>query len=247
MGILTEYLGEHPLVDVGSVMTYIHPDGPTAILKEGLICTYPIDDVIKALARIFDLKIIDKNGLHDAFYQIKSGMMETDCNGFICKNALNSEVLTFVVGNGMHNKDILDGYLNKYGYFLCNEVSWGDGWARLQYEKKFDTNITDLVKRNRYIYHICPDYLRDKITRQGITPHKSKFNGFRNDYRCYFFIKDFSFQNDIETNAYLLITIDTRKIEQDIKFYVDPRMDNGTYTLQGIGPNAIVDIEELYF
>lgn len=259
MGIIGEILGNHPLVDMGSVMTYIHPNGPTAILKEGLIHTYPIDDVIKVMSRIFDLKNVNKDEMRNIYWQIKTNTLNNQCNGYICKNPLNSEVLTFIVGNGGYNKGVLDSYLNKYGYFLSNETSWDKEWVRYQYEKKFDTDITDLVKRHKYIYHICPDYLKTKILKQGITPHIGKFKGYNNDYRCYFFIEDlgtigfsqwandFRFQNDIETDTYLLIKIDVDKISQDIKFYVDPRMENGTYTLQGISPDAFDEITEIHF
>jgi len=255
--IVKESLGLHPLVQIDAIIEPLKPDRPYGIIKEGLIKTYPIEQVIEAMARVFNLKIVNKSEINRIYSSIKSNTFQSSHNGYVAINQLNSKVLTFVVGGGGFNKDVLDQYMNKYGYFLCNKAEWSDEWTRYQYEKKFDIDVTDIILKQQFIYHICPSKLKDKILKQGLVPHKSKYPRFNNDSRLYFFIKN---KEDIEwkfimyasgfrcdkntEDKYMLLEIDTSKIAQEIKFYADPRMTDGIYTLQGIAPNAIKILNE---
>jgi len=253
--IVKESIGNHPLIQIDAIIEPISPYKPYGVITEGLIKTYPIERVIEAMARVFNLKITDKAEINRIYSSIKNKTFQPSHNGYVAINQLNSKVLTFVVGGGEFNEGILDQYMNKYGYFLCNKAEWSDEWSRYQYEKKFDVDVTDIILKQQFIYHICPSKLKDKILKQGLVPHKSKYPGFNNDFRLYFFIKkkqdwEFmmyasDFRGDKNTeDEYTLLEIDTSNISQEIKFYADPRMEDGIYTLQGIAPNAIKILNE---
>lgn len=146
---LFRMVGRHPLVQIGATIETIRPGEQCGVVCEGLIHTYPIQDVIDTMSRIFDLDIVERYKLYNICTNIKTGE-KVDANGYVCRYMLNpelnSEVIIFIVGSGEHNKSVIDSYLNKYGYFCSNEKKWSDEWVRYQYEKKFDVDTTGTME-----------------------------------------------------------------------------------------------------
>lgn len=254
-----KYYGKRPLIPiVDTILSSSFDCESSTYLNEGLIKTFPVDRVLNMMSELFDMEIIEGSPKEITRKASQIIMVDELENGLICKvkGAANddSETIVFYVQEGEYNKELISKHMDKYGYFLSSDSIPYDGVVRLQYEKKFDYDVTDIVKHKKYIYHICPSTIKHKIFQQGITPHTSKWPIFKNDERCYFFldlnidlIKRWAdnFRNAKKQDCnYLLLAINVEKLSDNIKFYLDPRMTRGVYTLEGIKPDCIEIINE---
>ena len=118
-------------------------------------------------------------------------------------------------------------------------------------------NTIDLFKFNdmKYLYHICPNYVVDKIQKNGFTP-KAKNSVFIYDPRIHFvygfvgidILRMLAYELDMKNTSkgnkheYSVIKI---KIPETIKFYKDFEYNYGVYTKENIDPSYIVDIKTL--
>lgn len=207
-------------------------------LYEGIFATYPIEKVRKYLMSYYKLPpqavtIYDNNG---------------------------DQSLRVLISNTPENKEKMDKSLALCGYFpsyvspLQNEE-----FLVIDYEKRINENAEDIVKKNRYIYHITPSINLDKIEELGLCP-KSQNKEFLYPNRIYFYIGKMT-PKDVVTfgnmlyphikqteytkankiyDSFALIQVDTRDLDFDeVSFYKDPNLDNAIYTVDNIPPESV--------
>lgn len=246
--IIEEALGKQPreLRENRHTMDYVRLSGPAVILAEGLIMTYPIELVIKSIAKIFNLA---------------TDPDDYTPYGYICHNygENETEVIEVEIPNDPKNKAMIDKYMNKYGWF-SGSINDGhdEGMINIWYEKKFDFDATEIAHENN-LYHICPTVVMEKIMSKGLTPKESSWTTFHNDERVYLFVEEpddesfrywcYDFKKNKKINSrntgFALLEIDTSKINKNIKFYYDPRMTDGIYTMDTISPEAITVVKQI--
>lgn len=209
-------------------------------LDEGLVKTYPIDIVEKYTRNYLGLTG-DKEGLLKRV-----------------KNAQGGESLQFFVFEHFKDHDAFIRRIEKAmalcGYSLTYETTEDDGRYRymlLQYEPKFE-NVID-VKKWKTIAHITPERHLEKILKNGFSPRWNN-NLFKYPPRVYFFDGDTDPNNIIgmarsmdnanggKNEQYVLLTIDTSKIPEKIRFYGDTTYNNGIFTYENIPPNVIIGV-----
>ena len=239
-------------------------EGKPYLIKEGLISTYPIKNVIFALKSLFNLydgsDLMEKNKI--LFYLDKQQYYH-DYNGIIFYNKYsqnNTERIEINVNENDFNQNDFDKYLLKYGWFcgIYEKLNGYNNLIRLIYEKKFDVDVTEEVIKNKYLYHICPNIYLNKINKYGLKPKFSSWNQYSNPERVYFFMKELTnkefvlwvneFNAEKEFNyqkndGWSLLKIDVSKATNNPKFYFDPRMKNGVYTMDTISPENIEIID----
>ena len=235
-------------------------DGKPYLLKEGLICTYPIKNVIFALKSLFNLYDgNDDDERNKILFFLDRQQNYNGYNGVIFYNKYSqnsTERIEIKVSENDFNENDFDKYLLKYGWFcgICEKLNGYDNLIRLIYEKKFDVDVTEDVIKNKYIYHICPNIYLNKINKSGLKPKFSSWNQYSNPERVYFFMKELTHEEFVllvnEFNAekefhyqrndgWSLLKVDTSKLTNSPTFYFDPRMRNGVYTMDTISPENI--------
>lgn len=147
------------------------------------------------------------------------------------------------------NQAIVDKALDFYGYFRSAQtyLQWKEGWIRLQYEPK---NQEKTLKMMYALYHLTPRKNLAKILQQGLCPkHKNK--NFDFPERIYLFSEDAPmkyienmktmFSNASGEDDYTLLTIDRRKIPNNVELHNDPNCEYGYWTTNNIPPSAITE------
>lgn len=249
---IDRYLGHGgPLLMGDGDMYEIMIDSAPILIKEGLITTYPIERAVETFARVYHLFITNPEKKENDSYMV---MSDYDSGKRKYKGTIlitPSGRINIITGDGERNRKEIDQYMNKYGYFLSFEKEYLDNWREFYYDKKFDEDMTEMVHKIEYIYHICPQKLKEKILKQGLTPHESKWKQFNYRHRCYFFLKNDKLSNwashfkfHKKDEPYMCLKIDVSMLPEDMKFYNDPKIENGVYTLQGVPPEAITIIRE---
>ena len=224
------------------------------IISEGLIKTYPISRVVGCLTNLFHLSN-DINDLKD----IVTGYSEYNGVIMILQAVNNQQQIYTVIPNNKYNIYCFGKYLNKYGYFSGGHSIFGpnDEWIEIWWNKKFDADATETIRKLGKLYHICSSTVYKKISKVGLTPRKSEWKNFDNPERVYFFVykpshenledlaKDFKESKTKISDEYFLLEIDISKVNDTMKFYVDPRMPYAVYSLEGVPPYAITVIDEI--
>lgn len=235
-------------------------NGKPYLLKEGLISTYPIENVIFALKSLFNLYDgNDDTERNKILFFLDRQQNYNGYNGVIFYNRYsqnNTERIEIKVSENDFNQNDFDKYLLKYGWFcgIYEKLDGYDNLIRLIYEKKFDVDVTEEVIKNKYIYHICPNIYLNKINKSGLKPKFSSWNQYSNPERVYFFMKrltheefvlwvnEFNSEKKIDyqrNDGWSLLKIDVSNLTNNPTFYFDPRMKNGVYTMDTISPENI--------
>ena len=210
-------------------------------INEGLIKSYDIEKVINFLSNAFGLERKDKQTIdinklknlqHHNPNTISKKIKENGC-----------EVIVIHISKVFTEKNKIDYYLRKYGYFLSNEEDKYE-YYELTYEKQFDENMTvfQLKQHIQYLYHVTDKKNVNNILKKGLKP-KSKNNpsGFLNNERVYLYLNkpDKYEQMIVSSTEPIVLKIDLYKINPETKFYFDPRINNAFYTYEPIFSNAI--------
>jgi len=137
-------------------------------------------------------------------------------------------------GSSISNKNVLP-----------NKTSFIDiisGNVFLQYEAKFNIRVEKLPGK---IYHLTTEEKLKKILKVGLTP-KSSILLLNYRDRIYFSLNydsliNFSKQKSSITNKndFIILEVETSKINHGTRFFEDPNFLNGVYTLENIPPYAI--------
>jgi len=234
--------------------------GKPYALNEGLISTYPIDDVISSISRLFNLYDGDDYATKNKILYCLDRGEDCEYDGVIESTRAKNETKRIEIKTNRNslNQNDFDKYFLKYGWFCgySDDLIAYTNIVRFVYEKKFDIDVTDDIMGKKYIYHICPNIYLSRIDASGLKPKFSSWNTFSNPERVYFFITDISksdFLNWVKhfkrgkkihkDNGWSLLRIDTSQLKNKPTFYFDPRMKNGVYTTDTITPNSIEIID----
>lgn len=231
------------------------------VMEEGLIKTYPIENVIDSISGLFDLyagdDITERNKVLYGLDQNE----DTEYNGTIEYTSAKNKTkrIEIKVNNETYNQADFDKYFLKYGWFCgySDNLFGYSNIVRFVYEKKFDIDVTDSIKEREYIYHICPNIYLSRINQRGLVPRFSSWNVFKNPERLYFFIDELSHDDFVKwvkhfkegkkiysgNGGWSLLKVDVSKLTNGPTFYFDPRMKNGIYTMDSISPENIEIID----
>lgn len=164
---------------------------------------------------------------------------------------------------------------DKSGERVVNKVLQGKmivPFKHIQFERKFNEDVTEDVEAIGYIYHWTNNKALDKIRRIGLKPSAKSWSGLmqvdnpvdfwrhenenRNWSRIYFSTRKYGIgyppgyfspkdNNSGERLEYYLLTIDVDKCPDGTRFYLDPKEENAVYTFNNIPPQAIIQIEDI--
>jgi len=193
------------------------------IIQEGLIKSYDVDSVIAFISKAFGLK-----------NNIYKGIGQNNCEKIIIQ-----------IPKDFDNKNKLDYYLNKYGWFLSREDEENE-YIKLNYEKKYDEFMYSfqIKMSTQYLYHVTDEKNVDNILKKGLKP-KSKTNsdGYMNNERVYLYLNEpdkTEMLISVSKNP-ITLRINLDKMNKTTKFYFDPRIENAFYTYEPI-PNSAIEI-----
>lgn len=216
-------------------------DNPLAIkyikgcipINEGLIKTYPINNTVEYIKRLFGLRDNQLNIIH---------------KGEIYKILVMYE-------NTEDKKKQMNKAMNLCGYELASENTENIYNVIYQmYTQKFSDNLTfQLKKRMKYLIHVTPLYNKEKIIINGFVP-KSKNELFTYGDEVFFFTqdapivhivdqvyqKDYQIKNKLNNHLYTLFQVYLDKIPNDVKFEIDPNLDYAVRTKDNIPSSTII-------
>ena len=192
-------------------------------ITEGLTCTYSIGKLKSILFRKYDFS--------------KLGIVW----GELDMNPNSSNIIAPLTG--MYNKT--EDTDNWYFFTLDTPLF-------LTFRAKFNAEYKK-TSVPRYLYHIAPVRVLNKIRKQGLTPRSNGRISSHPD-RVYLFVeypynwKEIAdeFRKSGREEEYVLLRIDKEKLNKETKFYYDSNVmysNIAIYTLEPIPANAIFAIE----
>ena len=214
-------------------------------LNESLMSTYDANKVKRIVCRKF--------GLDDSQFSINP----------VFDNGTRVDMAVIMIPKSVSKseKGEIKQFMNSCGYFEnFNEIVQGDK-VFLMFEPRFSKDIIDEIKsKYKRLYHATPTVYVEKILKKGLIP-RSKNTLFFYPNRVYFMRGDNLNNTQINTfkniqgergrskhydnNEYTILSIDTSKLQDNIKFYVDPNVENGIMTYDNIPPSAITVCDRL--
>lgn len=215
-------------------------DNPLAIkyfegrkaINEGLIKTYPINNTVRYIKRLFGLRdnqinVINKGDIHKILVMYE---------------------------NTPEKKNQMKKAMNLCGYEIANENTENIYNVVYQmYTQKFSDSLTyELKKKMEFLIHITPSYNKEKILQQGFVS-KSKNEIFTYGNEVFFFTqdapiihivdqvyqKDCKIRNNLNKHRYTLFKISLNKVPDNIKFEIDPNLDFAVRTKDNLSPKVI--------
>lgn len=256
--VLFDTLPKH---DATGDIYWVILQGKPYLLKEGLIKSYPIENVIWAIAGMFNFFAYkNKQEKNKELFQLDNDNSKYDgVIGFSELSQNGTKRIEIIVRENDFNQADFDRYFLKYGWFcsFSNKLDFYKDLVAFVYEKKFDIDVTQAVLDKRYIFHICPNIYLNRINLKGLVPKFSSWNMFHNPERIYFFIDEISHEEFLEmvknfgsgknvydsNDGWSLLKIDTSILTNSPSFYLDPKMKNGIYTIDNISPESIEIID----
>lgn len=168
---------------------------------------------------------------------------------------VKAEDLTSVYIEGSF--DVLSKYIplfNNLGYFISKYTTDNDFWDHktvnehdkplaLYLEPKFDVEIVDIPK---IMYHATYDKKKNKILKGGLFPKSNNKKSMHPD-RIYITddinvaknFGEFLFKDSVYKDPFIILKIDTEKVD-DMKMFRDVNLEaNGFYTVTNIKPGTI--------
>ena len=200
-------------------------------INEGLIRIYPPDTLVKYVCKSLDL----------------------DENDVLIKLYNNNIRIAYEVKNEDFFIEQLKRAMSIGGYHFAFKVNKDNNTAIVVFEGSHLRGIGDEIRKNyRYLYHITPSCFLEKIKSIGLKPTARNVR-FSYPSRTHFllyhpsecmdFVKDLVSSKD--NNTWYCLTIDLEKVKDYVEFHYGTSCEIGIYTDDNIGPEAIVNIEEL--
>lgn len=170
--------------------------------------------------------------------------------------------ISIIVADIGNNKTMIESDMKYMGYFLSisEPVHIEDmKWCKMRFEPRMQEDESNRIKQYGLLLHISPTGNTESIMKNGIIPNsKNKYYKYPN--RVYLFKGDIQYRflkrfgrgmaraNGLpDSTAYTVFEVDTEKLPDDIKFYIDPNLDEGVYTEHTIPPEAIISHYNIYF
>ena len=255
--VITEVIGKRLVFDINSIsekdarQQFInfkivaipdHYGSPFLKDKQG---KYIIDEIIESLP------LSEVKGLIAKKYSLQDWQFK------IVTNANKIEI-ALIIPNIDTNKDMLEDDMLQLGYFSGIALPFklhNMDWIQLQFEPLYQNDETNDLKNKGVLYHITPKYNIDSIKKNGILP-KSENNLFNYPNRIYLVKSDITATqmehlvkqlcqhntNPLNNGEYCILKINTRKLPETVKLYLDPNYEMGCWTSDEIPPNCIENI-----
>lgn len=208
-------------------------------LSEGIFKTYPLEktrEYVKCLLYLDDdqITIIDGSGNNKAAKRI-----------------------LIRYNNSEDNREKVSRAFMLCGFELSREMVRGM-YVEQMYIPLYLDNVTEIVRKYKYITHVTPSYNKEKILKNGFEPrsnnpmfnYQSKVFFFKGDtpiveiiYQAYQF--DTANNNKTNNHVYTIFAVDPNKIPDDVKFELDTNYSNGIYTLSNIPASAIIQHKDV--
>lgn len=214
-------------------------------LVEAVITTYPIDVTIRHMKGFF--------GFNDEFiYPYKDTITNTE----------TIRVMIFADTEEVEetNKKIIEDAMSACGwYFSCvcsRGIKYWHKTETLEFCKKYPNNISEeLRKETDCLYHVSPEYYKNKILNTGFCPYDRNaffknpsfvhfIKGNVNDTEIIGLTDQLSNANTNPTNnkIYYIYKVDLNKIPKNVVFIQDPKYIYGVATMSNINKNTIVGV-----
>lgn len=224
------------------------------VLNEALNKTYPTNITLRYVYNIMDDPYIE--------FQIPDESDEQN----------DTEIANHIIVSYLPNEDLQTNlsYLKKLtqAFNLCGYIKAASSVKDeaigkvicIQFEPKYQNEVNKQL--TRFIYHVTTKNKLNNILRNGFVPKNACVIGLNYDRRCHFFLdvinldevvnsyieqcgktnKEFKNNNLIENEEFVIIQIDTTRIQGNIKFYPDPNFPKGiaVFTYANIHSNTIV-------
>ena len=230
-------MGEH-VSDSQNLLLYAENANIPFLIEEGLIKSYPIENVISFIAKSFFLK-----SPYEQFNLVRLTGKVPSYRGLIYKEENTANDCDRIIIRVYEDIDMdkLNHYMQKYGWFLSRIED-----DKLFYEKKYDESVICyqlILAGITKLYHIT--YLRNipSIEKKGLIPKSATNpNGYMNGERIYLFINQAD-EKDIKMifgkENTTTVTVDLLKLNKETKFYFDSRLPNCLYTFEPLIPNSL--------
>lgn len=192
--------------------------------------------------------------------EVKADMMakyQWDPWQFTINRLANNIEVALLIPNFGQNISTVISDMNKNGYFKGYERDvpiCGLPYKELRFEPLYQESERNTVLNLGMIFHSTHKDNIPNILQNGLIPD-SKNPKFSYPKRVYFskFVSDIRHICDItkqladvnNTNVldYCIITIDTKKIPENVDFYLDPIYENGIFTNDIIPPECIMNVK----
>lgn len=211
------------------------------ILKEGIKYSLDINKVIHEISK--------KYGLDDWQYEIEK--MENDIS------------VALIVPHIYQNENLIIEDMTCMGYFEMNRwtINVNDLiYTVIRFDPRYPKSITNDVHNMRIIYHYSPKYNLSSIQENGFVPqHKNKkftypprlhfLKGDIDNKNLYNIGKQLCDNNDDvrNTGEYILFTLDTDRIPDNVEFIGDSCYEFGICTEDKIPYDCVLSIKEEKF
>lgn len=189
-------------------------------------------------------------------------------NELVRKIEFNHKIAVYIVVAAIgKNVELIEADMEKMGYFLgyTSELFEVQGmkFVQLQFEPTSQMQIDETENiKSMYdtLYHWTPEYNLNGILSNGLIPtHKNKM--FNYPPRTYLIEGDcddreilslgqrlcLMNRNQKNNGLYVLLGINIKDIDENVRFYYDPNSAIGIYTEQVIPNNRIKEINRLQF
>lgn len=229
------------------------------IIYEGLIKSYPIEAIIKAVYsqiqpnRRIVAEYIDKDKLFNSFTLIiEKNFSQIDIESILHSGEVYGWVIPIILFCNKDNQKLIQ--LSKNDITKINfieAITDNVDNIRIKFEAKFDV---ELEKKNwpEQLFCLAPKNVKAKIEKIGLVPKAGK-NIDHNQSRIYFAFDKFDLLNEMlpqlkrynpsYKDGYVLITLDTSKFLSNVRLFQDinwPR--KAVYTLVNIPQKSFIDI-----
>lgn len=176
------------------------------------------------------------------------------------RTVCNKVKVILIIPNIKDNVDLLVDDMNKFGYYLSyyNDISNNEyNYQYLYFEPNYTDDVTNRVKRYGIIIHLTHGYNLENIIKDNKLIPKYGNRQMKYPDRIYFIngdlykkyildlARDLNNESNRKSNEYLEIRIDTDKLPNNIKFYVDPNYEMGIYTYDEIPFNCVYMIRKI--
>lgn len=173
-----------------------------------------------------------------------------------CIDDTNEDIKLIVLFPGIfRNSQKIIKAMNACGWYVStNSFKWAHNmlWRCISFDPMFLNNISNEVRKYRYLYHWTPSYNLESILKSGLLP-KSENSTFDYPERVHLLpgnlpliellnigeqLCDYN-KNKKNNGEYVLLQISTKDLPSDMEFFPDPRYVGGFYTESPIPPSLI--------
>lgn len=213
------------------------------IIKEGVMYSYPKQQVLKHIRDTFslapNLRQFNRN------WRNYNGIALSKTASNNCK-----VILVYVPKESRVYNAVIQSMTTICGWILANETDISTtlrGYVLLQFETKSENDVTDEVLKRQFIYHECYDSRIEKIRQMGLVPKDSTWDTFQHQGRIYFWLdfpkhklkQSMQGNKNVYGNTTSILKVNVNALDGKVKFYYDPRVPNAVYTMQNIPPQAL--------